>query len=70
MVENAPEQTRADFQHIVDRQAQARPNTAYLGSYVNDDGPGNLFFKKLLSVVSLVIGAIVVWLALKLLLQR
>lgn len=66
MAEPAPDHTRADLQHLVDRHAKARPNTAYRGSWISDGGPSN----KLTKLALLVIAAIVVWILVELLWDR
>ena len=63
----APDHPRADLQHLTDRNAQSRPNTAYLGSCVNGCGGGLPSWVKIVAGLLL---ALVVWQAVKFLLQR
>ena len=67
MTEPAPDHRRADLQHLSDRHAQSRPNTAYKGSNVGDGGGGLHDWVKI--VLALVLAA-AAWQFVKFLMQR
>ncbi len=66
MPEPTPDHRRADLQHVSDRHAKSRPNTAYKGSSVSDGGGG----LSLVKLVWILVVAIVVWQLVKFLMQR
>lgn len=57
MPEPAPDHSRADLQHLSDRHARSRPNTAYVGSAIDDHGGGFSLLLKL--VLFFVLAAVI-----------